>query len=717
MYNDYRKQQGRLFPYKFDVIPVELLSNIYEAFLKMREQASNGIYYTPSILVDLVLNETLAPTLKKNPVPTCFDFACGSGIFLVKSFEKIIDRNNCRKNFKKKKDILKNCIFGIEKDPVAVRITIFSLYLTLLDGEDSEKMSELIKSNRIKFPKLLNKNILHRDTLFDELIFVNEDGKRFEAFDVIVGNPPWSVNPFQKAENGKKMKLSKEKKEAVNDYQSSQYFILKSEEFMKRSSIAGMICNNSNFLMGKAGPFRKQILRDYVFKSIYELTQCNSILFKKHKIEDLKIGADEPAIAIIFKKKISEEDNIIKYITPTLDPLSRFLQILIIKDSEIENIPQNLLFDNDRLWRILAVGGMEDYSLIEKLEKHKEIKTEGLIGFQLTDSGKPKMILKDVEYVDKDCINSFLLLRNLIKKVPSSGMKIRRVCSGCNEDTKEYKNKKLLIKRFVEKNLRIKAAYDDIGYRFKESLIGLLFDYDYRLLLSFYNSSLISYFLYFTSAQIGKGTWNMLHKNEVENIPIPLESNIPSKHKRKLITLTERILEAGKASPELIDQIDEIIFDLYHLKEFEKQRVRDFFNVHNRKNTSVTSDDLQRYVNRFRDVFRFILKDDRYLNAEGYVSTSFGSGISFVLTDISEKKHVVGFNEDQDINKLIRIVTKKQIGYSQRNSLLKQEKVKIYNKQKFAIIKSNQFKDWTETEAIKDAKEEVELFIKSLPDN
>lgn len=360
---------------------------------------------------------------------------------------------------------------------------------------------------------------------------------------------------------------------------------------------------------------------------------------------------------------------------------------------------------------------MEDYSLIKKLEIQNEINLNGATGFAVTSSEDYNMILKDVEYVDKDCINQFVFLKNQIKKAPKTGIKISRKRSGCNPDTQEYKEKKLLIKRYVENNLRIKVAYDDTGYRFKENLIGLFFDYDYRLLLPFYNSSLISFFLYFTTAQIGKGTWNMLHKNEVESIPIPLESNIPSKHKRKLITLTERILEAGKASPELINQIDEIIFNIYHLKEYEKQRIRDFFNVHNRKNISVASGDLQKYVNRFRDVFRFILKDDKYLNAEGYVSSTIGAGILFCLTDISEGKPIIEFNEVPDIKKLIQIVTKKQIGYSQRNSLLKQEKVKIYNKQKFAIIKSNQFKDWTETEAIKDAKEEVELFIKSLPDN
>ena len=712
---DYRNRQSRLFPYKFDIIPVELLSNIYEAFLKTGEQASNGIYYTPSILVELVLNDTLVPKLKKNTEPTCLDFACGSGIFLVKSFEKIIETNNCHNNFERKKDILKNCIFGVEKDPVATRITIFSLYLILLDGEDSEKMMRLIKSNRVKFPKLLNKNILNKDTLFDELNFVNENGKSFKSFDIVVGNPPWGLNLFRSIKNDKKMKLSTEKQKVANEDQSSQCFILKSDELMKSNSLAGFVSNSSNFLMTKAKPFRNKILNLYNINTIYELTQYNPILFEKRLIGDLKLGANEPAVAFIFKKKKTERENIIKYVTPSLDLFSKSLRIFVIKSSNIKYVSQNLLLNNDLLWRILAVGDLDDFRLIKKLEMQNEIELKGAEGFSATTHDEYKMLLENSDYVDKDCISPFVFLKNQIKTTPNNGIRITRRRGGCNPDTKEYEKRKLLIKRYVEKDLRIKAVYDNNGYKYKNNLLAVFSDFNYHQLLSFFNSSLVSYFLFYTSSQIGKDTYGNLQTKEIANVPVPLEKNIPAKFKKKLANLTEKILEAGKATPELIDQIDEAIFNIYHLKEFEKQRIRDFFNVHNRIDAYVTKNDLQRYVNRFRDVFRFILKDDKYLNAEVYISTSFGSGITFELTDISEKKQIVGFNEIQDINKLIRIVTKKQIGNSQRNSLLTQEKVKIYNKQKFAIIKSNQFKDWTETEAIKDAKEEIELFIKQLP--
>ena len=93
------------------------------------------------------------------------------------------------------------------------------------------------------------------------------------------------------------------------------------------------------------------------------------------------------------------------------------------------------------------------------------------------------------------------------------GLKITRIRSGFKTD------KKLLIKRQIKKDLRIVAAYDNSGYRFKNDLLAVFSDYDYLLLLSFYNSSLVSYFLSLYSAQIGKGTFDRLQTNEIKKFP------------------------------------------------------------------------------------------------------------------------------------------------------------------------------------------------------
>ena len=73
-------RQGRLFPFRFDAIPVELISSIYEKFVHMADtdgEQKLGVHYTPINLVDLILDpvfEGLAPTAR------VLDPACGSGV-------------------------------------------------------------------------------------------------------------------------------------------------------------------------------------------------------------------------------------------------------------------------------------------------------------------------------------------------------------------------------------------------------------------------------------------------------------------------------------------------------------------------------------------------------------------------------------------------------------------------------------------------------------
>ena len=90
------KGQKELFfwAYNFEWLPIELLSSIYEDFYHSPISSSefskeSGTYYTPTVLVDFCLNRTLTENrLKTNP--RILDPACGSGIFLVQAFKRIV---------------------------------------------------------------------------------------------------------------------------------------------------------------------------------------------------------------------------------------------------------------------------------------------------------------------------------------------------------------------------------------------------------------------------------------------------------------------------------------------------------------------------------------------------------------------------------------------------------------------------------------------------
>jgi hypothetical protein len=84
------------------------------------------------------------------------------------------------------------------------------------------------------------------------------------------------------------------------------------------------------------------------------------------------------------------------------------------------------------------------------------------------------------------------------------------------------------------------------------------------------------------------------------------------------------------------------------------------------------------------------------------------------LDNIKDKKPEVELLNLHDIREFIA-VNKLRVNDSQKRDILMQDKIKLYSEDRFVIIKSNQFKDWTETEAIKDANEEIGEWLKQLP--
>lgn len=125
-----------------------------------KKRKEQGIYYTPSFVVDYIVKNTLGPILaecksiadlKKIKV---LDPACGSGSFLVKALEAINDKY---KDFGAdggvytKLQILTENIYGVDLDEQAVEIARLNLLINALDS-------------KIKLPSLA-KNIKNGNSL------------------------------------------------------------------------------------------------------------------------------------------------------------------------------------------------------------------------------------------------------------------------------------------------------------------------------------------------------------------------------------------------------------------------------------------------------------------------------------------------------------------------------------------------------------------------
>src|SRR5690606_37015948 len=76
--HDVNTGQLRLFDFRFDVLPVEFISYIYEVFLS-EKQKENGIYYTPKKLAQLIVDDVI----KEDKIGSILDPSSGSGMFLI----------------------------------------------------------------------------------------------------------------------------------------------------------------------------------------------------------------------------------------------------------------------------------------------------------------------------------------------------------------------------------------------------------------------------------------------------------------------------------------------------------------------------------------------------------------------------------------------------------------------------------------------------------
>jgi type I restriction-modification system DNA methylase subunit len=174
--------------YDFNIIPVELISNIYEILLGKEAQNTDEAFYTPNYLVEYILDQTIAPFLTINNKFTILDPSCGSGIFPVNSYRRMIEKHLNGETYSNDDSMLINIltksIYGIDTNKDAIDVAIFLLYLTALDYKDPKTLK------RFSLPNIKDINLIESD-FFNESNNSKLKQLKTIKFDFIIGNPPW----------------------------------------------------------------------------------------------------------------------------------------------------------------------------------------------------------------------------------------------------------------------------------------------------------------------------------------------------------------------------------------------------------------------------------------------------------------------------------------------------------------------------------------------
>lgn len=723
--SDYRFGQGTLFPYQFDQIPIQLISHVYEAFLKSESKKGRGIYYTTYFLVDFILKQTLTKHVKSNRSCKVLDPAVGSGAFLVESFKIIQKAYGENVSFEQKKRILETQLFGIDVDKSALQIAAFSLYLALLETETPEFIRDKIEHSSPILPSLIGKNLIAGNALLDNKIFEGE------IFDSILSNPPWG-SASESGDEDERLALSGKnvhfpEYQHVADYEKSQAFLMRIKRWADSNTHCAMVVKNSIFLNKGSLKFRQNLLQTSKIEEFYELSHYNSILFKKRVLgkvgkEKIEIGASEPCAVVIFRPIQDADSYTLLYASPKLTAFAEKFNLIHVNSRDISHLSVKNFIEHDYLWKILINGDNDDCELISKVNTMKALTVEARSGFQpkvgMKSLGKPKMrnLIEPEDFVQ------YIRTQVSFKKF-NWNQELHRP----RKDESIFKGSRIIIptRPLKSDNLLFRGLHLKEEVIFKHNILGVKFKdqngyiADHQPYLALLNSQLIGYLFYHLSAQWGKGEGkrDTIRNFDVEDLPIKsLKDNDQFGILGKLVGKIIESKSKGESAQQNERKLNDVVFDVYHLLDYEKEVIREFYQTRveraDAKLALVTKKDLQRYFEEFKRAFSLILSPEHTMSATYQISSSLGAIICISITNKSDSADAIFENSELS---LLRFAKSKQLSKVEATKILYEEKVKIYDRNKFYIIKSNQFKDWTVRMAMLDAKEEMGLFLKHLP--
>jgi type I restriction-modification system DNA methylase subunit len=225
-------------------LPPEILGQVYEQFLgevirlighkaiveeKPAVKKAGGVYYTPSYIVQHIVDGTLGKILaektpvqisaadrqQKDAVPLrIIDPACGSGSFLMHVYQKLLDwyreryvadgpekytrgaepklyqsdKREWRLTIAERRRILLTHIYGVDVDAQAVEVTKLSLLLKVLEGESGDALARQMDIFHLRALPDLGENIRCGNSLIGIDFFTSYSRALFPEDDLFLGS-------------------------------------------------------------------------------------------------------------------------------------------------------------------------------------------------------------------------------------------------------------------------------------------------------------------------------------------------------------------------------------------------------------------------------------------------------------------------------------------------------------------------------------------------
>lgn len=607
-------------PYEFSILPIEILGNIYEQFLgktlrltsshqaKLEEKEevrkAGGVYYTPQYIVDYIIENTLGAIIKEreldlytHPKLTLLDPACGSGSFLVRAYDYLLNAylqtytskkylNKALKNgliyeiakdtyklsIPVKQQILLDHIYGVDVDPQAVEVTKLSLLLKLLENENAESAGTLFKYSDLKLLPDLSHNVKCGNSLIssdfykekDLSLFGTEEMRKINAFDwekefpkiwnskdpergfdVIVGNPPWvdiKGHPNVLVQYYFQKYTTTENR--INLY---AIFIERALQLLTSKGHLGFVIPNSILYQSSYTKLRKLILDKW---SVNKIVRLPDKVFSNVKAESM----------ILIINSNSKKTECIIY------DREEKIHFISSKNAKEVNFINSARFLKNQFFIFDIFTDNKKQKLLTKIESNK-IKLESLCEFSLGITPYDKHKGHTKKQIKNRVFHSSTKKDETFKPVLEGSDVTRYFVQwsgkeyisygewlGAPREKRFFTKPRILVRQIVSgKPLRIYAGYTNKELYNTQSIFNLILkenvSLDLKYILAILNSKLMNFYHQNKFLDLSKNLFQKILIQNCKKFPIPNLDLQNPKHKtvyEKLISLVSEIIEVKK---------------------------------------------------------------------------------------------------------------------------------------------------------------------------
>lgn len=596
--------QLRFLGYDFRYIPIELVSAVYDRFLGEREdeRREQGAYYTPMFLADTIVSQVwdlLSPDMREKG--RFLDPACGSGVFLVRSFQRLCEHWRATR---KQKTIrwpsllaMLERVNGWDLNGGAVRVAVFSLYVALLEEVSPPDIKLLIKDGKI-LPELWGKTLVRAD-FFDAPESQND-------FDVVIGNPPWTS---RRGSNRASVRWSEKNNLPMPGGEDAWAFAWKALRHVSPSGVIAFLFPAMGFLHNHATnaiEARNRLIQASNIRRIINFADLRFQLFE---------NAHRPAALFIFGPRPNPGPPYrFDYWAPKADLNLRIKRVITLSSADklslsTETVASNPLAFKQRLWmrepdaklfsyltKLPTLGSfIKDYGSFSR--RRQSVEGRWVIGQGYQPHHEPKDRERESstpysmsQYVGKlpDLpIESFQrLAQSLLGLAPAKSSRVRR--KGFET---AFNGARILIPRGVETSqTRLRASYVEAPVTFQHILQGITVpkgqERRAKLLTALLNSRVAIWFAFHGTASFGSDRPEV-SQAELLRMPFPAATDVPDppraeKAADELVALIDNALSTAKQPLAVqvdddvtLSKIDRLSYEYFCLSDEEVILIED----------------------------------------------------------------------------------------------------------------------------------------------